>query len=119
MGEPRSSEVSPPAGVGRSGEAAWSAVLDDLEAGLAADVGDVDGPVWTAPLGLGPIPEALRARAALVRTALEERHAELTAAAVAVREELDLLAPVGSAARQALRAVHGDAPAPRLIDHDA
>lgn len=93
--------------------AAWSAVLDELEAGL-------DGPAeWAPPVGLGPLPAALRSRAQDLVASLDARHAELAADALAVRAELDALAPMGPATRPSTRTVHAEAPAPRLVDHDA
>lgn len=108
--------------------AVWSAALDEIEAGLAAD--PTTPLTWDVPSTLGPLPQSLAPRAERVLAAVDAVHAELAASAAVVLEELDglgtstaatTLGGVTHAAGAARRRPHAtdDPPAPRLVDHDA
>ncbi|MCU1438705.1 MAG: hypothetical protein JWP66_1792 [Naasia sp.] len=69
----------------------WSAVLDDLERRLDAQVDDAEvAEPWDAPTGLGPLPAPFQARAeellARQRTVMAERAAELARLGTELRE---------------------------------
>jgi len=102
--------------------AAWSAALDEIEAGLSADA--TTPLTWSVPVDLGPLPAELTQRAERLVASIDAVHAEIAASAAVLLEELDTLgstAGTGSGPSTVRRRVHAadEPPPPRLVDHDA
>jgi hypothetical protein len=101
--------------------AAWSAALDDIEAGLSSDA--MTPLTWAVPADLGPLPAELVPRAERLVVAVDAVHAELAASAAVLLEELDTLGGTAASGSgpTSRRRVHAseEPPPPRLVDHDA